>query len=103
MWDTEVDAREAAEALTRAVDGFAGAQAEAAPPTTAAGSAAGRVSWVERRGDAVAVVIGAPVDAARALAEQVWTALAGRRPARRAPAGPRRQPRRLRTAARPTR
>jgi hypothetical protein len=81
VWDTEVDAREAAEALVRAVDGFAGAQAEAA---TDRGRwlAAGRVSWVERRGDAVAVVVGAPVDTADALAEQVWTAWRIHRPAR---------------------
>jgi len=72
-WDTEVDAREAAEALVRAVDAFAGAQAELA---TDHGRwlAGGRVSWVERRGASVAIVVGAPVDAADALAAQVWKA-----------------------------
>jgi hypothetical protein len=82
-WDTDVDAAEATEALTRALDAsldFGGATAER-------GDAGGRwiadarVSWVERRGREVVVVVGAPAPLATALADQIWTSWKAKLPA----------------------
>ncbi len=71
-WDSEVDAIEAAEALVRALDAFGGtAIVRAAEHGRWLDGA--RLSWVERRGAHVVVVVGAPIVTAEALAAEVWT------------------------------
>jgi hypothetical protein len=72
-WDTEADAREATEALVRALDDFAGAAAER-NDDGGAWIGGGRVSWVERHATEVVIVIGAPAPIADALRVQAWTA-----------------------------
>jgi hypothetical protein len=70
-WDSEVDAIEAAEALVRAIDDFAGIPLER-------GAEGGRwvdgarLAWVERRGPHVLVVVGAPVALAPTLRAEIW-------------------------------
>ncbi|MCE9572475.1 MAG: hypothetical protein K8W52_04905, partial [Deltaproteobacteria bacterium] len=72
-WDDEVDAIEAAEALVRALDAFAGT-ALAREAERGRWLDGARLSWVERRGAHVIVVIGAPLITADALATEVWRA-----------------------------
>ncbi|HTJ41121.1 MAG TPA: hypothetical protein VL463_03470 [Kofleriaceae bacterium] len=76
-WDSDVDAQEATEALVRALDAFAGAAAER---TDDGGRWIddGRVSWVERRGKDVMIVVGCPAPLADDLRAQLWTAPAKR-------------------------
>ena len=84
-WDTEVDAIEAAEAAGKALG-------EAVVGGTALRSASrlqlfgidGTVSWIERKGPSLVIVIGAPIWSAEALATEVWTATGIAAP----PAGP---------------
>jgi len=74
-WDTEADAIEAGEAVVKAVDALVvGATVEHAQTRTRWFGVDGTVSWVERKGPSVVIVIGAPVWAADALGAQVWTA-----------------------------
>ena len=76
-WDSEVDAVEAAEALTRALDdavvGATIAHDEHDEKTTWM-ALDGTVAWIERRGTAVVFAIGAPAWAAAQLQAQAWTA-----------------------------
>jgi hypothetical protein len=91
VWDTEIDALEAAAALTAAVDGLVvGAVVERGAGLTRWLAADGREARVERRGDAVLVAIGVPLGAGTAVATQVfagWTVTAPPEPAE-APATP---------------
>ena len=60
-WDSEADAIEAAEAATRAIDDLVvGATIERAQTRTRWLGLDGTVSWVERKGPSLAVVVGAP-------------------------------------------
>jgi hypothetical protein len=75
VWDTEIDALEAAAALTSAVDQLVvGSRIERGATAARWISIAGREAMVERRGDAVLVAIGLPAGASRALADQIFTA-----------------------------
>jgi hypothetical protein len=74
-WDSEADAIEAQEAAVKALDGSAtGAILEHTATRTRWFGLDGSVSWVERKGPSVVLVIGAPVWAADALATELWTA-----------------------------
>jgi len=74
-WDTEADAIEAEEAAVKALDSaVTGAIFESTATRTRWFGLDGSVSWVERKGPSVVVVIGAPVWAADALGSEVWTA-----------------------------
>ena len=67
-WDTELDAREAQAALEHAVDAMSpGATIEQSPMRTRWLALDGTVSVVERSGQGVAVVVGAPVQLADKL------------------------------------
>jgi hypothetical protein len=84
VWDSEIDALEAAAALTAAVDDLiVGAAVERGAGITRWVGVDGREARVERRGDTVLVAIGVPLGAGAAVATQVftgWTVVA--------PAGP---------------
>jgi hypothetical protein len=81
-WDSEVDAIEAEEAAVKALDAaIVGAVVEHGPARTRWFGVDGAVSWVERRGPSLAIVIGAPAWAARALAAEVWAPPPSARPA----------------------
>ena len=74
-WDSEADAIEAEEAGVKALDAaVTGALVEQTPTRTRWFGIDGTVSWVERRGPSIAIVMGAPAWAANALAAEVWTA-----------------------------
>ena len=74
-WDSEVDAIEAEEAVVKALDGsIPGAVVEQGGHRTRWLGVDGTVSWVERRGPSLVIVVGAPAWAAGALAAEVWTA-----------------------------
>jgi len=74
-WDSEPDAMEAAEAIAKALDQWiAGATIDHAFQRTRWMALDGTVSWIERKGPAVIVVVGAPAWTAEALATEVWTA-----------------------------
>jgi hypothetical protein len=74
-WDSEVDAIEAEEAAVKALDAsIPGAVVEHGAARTRWFGVDGAVSWVERRGPSMVIVIGAPAWAASALAAEVWTA-----------------------------
>ncbi len=74
-WDSEADAIEAEEAVVKALDSSTtGAILEHTRARTRWFGLDGTVSWVERKGPSVILVIGAPVWAADALATEVWTA-----------------------------
>ncbi|HEU0034748.1 MAG TPA: hypothetical protein VFQ53_29190 [Kofleriaceae bacterium] len=74
-WDSEADAIEAQEAALRAVDdAVTGAVLDKTPARTRWFGVDGTVSWVERRGPAMVIVIGAPAWTADALAADVWAA-----------------------------
>jgi len=81
VWDSEIDAMEAAEALTAAVDQLvlAGRVERAGPATRWYGLDAS-VAFVERRGDAVVLAVGVPLGAARALPDQIFTTWSVTRP-----------------------
>ena len=74
-WDSEADAIEAGEAATRAMDhAVAGATIEHTATRTRWLGLDGTVSWVERRGPSLMLVIGAPASLSEALGTEVWTA-----------------------------
>jgi len=73
-WDTEIDAIEAHDAAVRALDAdVVGGTIEHGELRTRWLALDGTASWVERRGSAIVVVVGAPGWAADALADEVWT------------------------------
>ena len=74
-WDSEADAIEAAEALGKALDHeVVGTVMDHAQNRTRWLGLDGTVSWLERKGPSVVVVLGAPAWAATALDAEVWTA-----------------------------
>ncbi|MBL9017868.1 MAG: hypothetical protein JNL83_27020 [Myxococcales bacterium] len=74
-WDSEADALEAFEATEKALDhAIAGATIDHAGTRTRWMALDGTVSWIDRKGPSLVVVIGAPAWAAEALAAEVWTA-----------------------------
>ncbi len=73
-WDSEADAIEAEEAAIKALDAsIPGAVVDHGTARTRWLGVDGAVSWVERRGRSLVIVIGAPAWAANALAAEVWT------------------------------
>ncbi len=73
-WDSEADAIEAEEAAVKALDGsIAGAVIEHGKGRTRWLGVDGAVSWIERRGRSLVIVVGAPAWAANALDAEVWT------------------------------
>ncbi|MBA3397804.1 MAG: hypothetical protein H0T89_34590 [Deltaproteobacteria bacterium] len=72
-WDTEADALEAHEAAVKALDKGVGAVVEHALTRTRWLGIEGTLSWVERKGTSIVIVIGAPVWAATTLATDIWT------------------------------
>ena len=78
-WDTEIDAREAQAALEHAIDEMTvGATMDQTLERTRWLALDGTVSWIERKGAGLVVVIGAPV----AIVETIdpWTMLVAKRP-----------------------
>jgi hypothetical protein len=74
-WDTEVDAIEAAEAAGKALaEAVAGRIVGRTATSMQLFALDGTVSWIERRGVSLVIVIGAPAWSADALASEVWTA-----------------------------
>jgi hypothetical protein len=74
-WDSEVDAIEAAEAAGKALSAsVVGAMIDRSPTRMRLFGLDGTVSWLERRGPSLVIVVGAPVWSADALAAEVWTA-----------------------------
>ena len=89
-WDSEPDAIEAAEAVGKALDRWiAGATIDHTYQRTRWMALDGTVSWIERKGPSVVIVVGAPAWTAEALATEVWTVSAIKPPAPR-PANKRR-------------
>jgi hypothetical protein len=73
-WDSEADAIEAHEALVKALDGsLAGAVLDHQHTRTRWLAVDQTVTWVERRGTAIAIVHGAPAWTAERLAVEVWS------------------------------
>jgi hypothetical protein len=93
-WDSEPDAIEAEEAAVKALDAsIPGAVVEHGPARTRWLGVDGAVSWIERRGRSLVIVVGAPVWAAGPLAAEVWTAARAGAPPKAPPAKqPARQP-----------
>jgi hypothetical protein len=74
-WDTEADAIEAAEAAGKALaEAVVGGTVEQAATRTRRFGIDGTVSWIERKGASLVIVLGAPAWSAEALATEVWTA-----------------------------
>jgi hypothetical protein len=74
-WDSEADAIEAAEAIGKALDHeIVGTVMDHAQNRTRWLGLDGTVTWLERKGPSVVVVVGAPAWAASALGAEVWTA-----------------------------
>jgi hypothetical protein len=74
-WDTEIDAIEAHEAAVRALDdSIAGGTIEHGELRTRWLAIDGTQAWVERRGAAIVIVVGAPSWSAEALVGEAWTA-----------------------------
>jgi hypothetical protein len=74
-WDSEADAIEAAEAVAHAVEhAVVGRPLDQGKAKTRWFALDGTVSWVERKGPSLVIVMGAPVWAADALAAEVWKA-----------------------------
>jgi hypothetical protein len=74
-WDSEVDAIEAAEAAGKALDdAVVGGTVERSPTRMRLFGVDGTVSWIERKGPSLVIVLGAPAWSADALAAEVWTA-----------------------------
>jgi hypothetical protein len=74
-WDSEADAIEAAEAAGKALaDSVVGGTVEQTSNRMRLFGVDGTVSWLERRGPSVVIVVGAPAWSAEALANEVWTA-----------------------------
>ncbi len=72
-WDSEADAIEAHEAAVKALDKGVGAVVEHTLTRTRWLGVEGMMSWVERKGASLVIVIGAPVWSAETLATDVWT------------------------------
>jgi hypothetical protein len=73
-WDTEADAIEAAEAAGKALaDSVVGATVERTPTRMRLFAVDGTVSWLDRRGASLVIVLGAPAWSADALAAELWT------------------------------
>jgi hypothetical protein len=74
-WDSEADAIEAAEAAGKALaEAVVGGTVERTATRTRLFGLDGAVSWIERRGPSLVIVLGAPAWSAEALATEVWTA-----------------------------
>ena len=74
-WDTEADAIEAAEAAGKALsDLVVGGTVDRTATRMRLFGIDGTVSWIERRGPSLVIVLGAPVWSAAALVTEVWTA-----------------------------
>src|SRR5215468_9693737 len=91
-WDTEVDAIEAAEAAGKALaDLVVGGTIDRTANRMRLFGIDGTVSWLERKGPSLVIVVGAPAWSAAALATEVWTATGiakpGARPAKAARRG----------------
>lgn len=81
-WDSEVDAIEAAEAAGKALDeAVVGGTVERSPTRMRLFGVDGTVSWIERKGPSLVIVLGAPAWSADALAAEVWTATRVGKPA----------------------
>ena len=86
-WDSEADALEAFEAAEKALDhAVAGATIDHAGTRTRWMALDGTVSWIDRKGPSLVMVIGAPAWAAEALAAEVWTISSIAKPAATKPA-----------------
>ncbi|TMQ06438.1 MAG: hypothetical protein E6J91_37910 [Deltaproteobacteria bacterium] len=86
-WDSEADAIEAAEAAGKALaDAVVGGTLDQSATRLVLYGIDGTVSWIERRGSSLVIVLGAPAWSAAALAGEVWTATGVAKPAaKRAP------------------
>lgn len=74
-WDSEADALEAFEAAEKALDhAVAGATIDHLGTRTRFMALDGTVSWIDRKGASLVMVIGAPAPRAESLAAEVWTA-----------------------------
>lgn len=81
VWDSQVDAVEFFTATTDAMPSLSGgAQASSKPDLVEFGMTGNRVASVERRGDAVVVIVGAPAASAAPAREQVWKGWTVKRP-----------------------
>jgi len=88
-WDSEVDAIEAAEAAGKALAASViGGTVERTGTRMRLAGLDGTVSWLERRGAALVIVLGAPAWSAAALGREVWTATGVAAPGVAAPAAP---------------
>jgi hypothetical protein len=73
-WDSEVDAIEAAEAAGKALaDAVVGGTIERSATVMRLFGIDGTVSWIERKGPSLVIVLGAPAWSAESLAAEVWT------------------------------
>src|SRR5215468_4495475 len=82
-WDTEVDAIEAAEAAGKALaDLVVGGTIDRTANRMRLFGIDGTVSWLERKGPSLVIVLGAPAWSAAALATEVWTASGIAKPGR---------------------
>ena len=85
-WDSEADAIEAAEAAGKALaDSVVGATVEQTANRMRLFGLDGTVSWLERRGPSLVIVLGAPAWSADALASEVWAAMTVAAPAKPRP------------------
>jgi hypothetical protein len=85
-WDSEADAIEAAEAAGKALaDAVIGGTIDRSSTAMRLLGLDGTVSWIERRGPSLVIVLGAPAGSAAALASEVWTATGIARSAARTP------------------
>jgi hypothetical protein len=74
-WDSEADAIEAAEAAGKALsDSVVGGTVDRSPTRMRLLGLDGTVSWIERKGPSLVIVLGAPAWSAAALATELWTA-----------------------------
>ncbi|MBL0217832.1 MAG: hypothetical protein IPQ07_28630 [Myxococcales bacterium] len=86
-WDSEADALEAFEAAEKALDhAVTGATIDHVGTRTRWMALDGTVTWIDRRGPSIVMVIGAPAWSAEALATEAWTATTIGKPAIKKPA-----------------
>lgn len=72
-WDSEIDAIEAAEAASKALAALVvGGTVERSSTRTRILALDGTVSWLDRRGATLIIVVGAPAWSADALARELW-------------------------------
>jgi hypothetical protein len=82
-WDSEADAIEAAEAAGKALaESVIGGMIEQTSNRMRLLGVDGTVSWLERKGPSLVIVVGAPAWAADALGAEVWTAMGIAKPKR---------------------